>query len=108
MGEENRSKLIELAKEACKITWKNEDTERKIKRIVEDAVPYLLHKLGIQEKDDELLANPGGTRMLFEKYCLYAWNDVENEFEDNYKREILTERHKYEVKYEREKKEQLQ
>lgn len=108
MGEENRLKLIELAKEACKITWNNQDTERKIKRIVEDAVPYLLHKLGIQEKDDKLLANPGGTRMLFEKYCLYAWNDVENEFEYNYKREILTERHKYEVKYEREKKEQLQ
>lgn len=105
MSEENKLKLVELAKEACKITWENEDTERKIKRIVEDAIPYLLHKLGIKEKDDELLIEPGGTRALFEKYCLYAWNDVEDEFEDNYKREILTERHKYEVKYEREKKE---
>lgn len=108
MSEENKSKLIELAKEACKITWENQDTEGKIKRIVEDAVPFLLHKLGIQQKDDELLGKPGGTRALFGKYCLYAWNDAEDEFEANYKREILTERHKYEVKYEREKKEQLQ
>lgn len=53
MSEENKSKLIELAKEACKITWENQDTEGKIKRIVEDAVPFLLHKLGIQEKDDQ-------------------------------------------------------
>lgn len=107
MSEEAKGKLRELAKEACKITWENEDTDRKILRITENAIPYLAHKLGIKEEDEELLAKPGGTRVLFENYCLYAWNGIENEFEKNYKREILTERHKYEVRYGRETQEQL-
>lgn len=103
MTEENLDFLIKAAKRECKITWNNSETEKEITEIVEDAIPAMLHKLGIKEADEEDLVKPGMARRLFLKFCLYSRNDMLEEFEYNYTREILTERHKYEVKYGKEK-----
>lgn len=108
MNKENIYYLIEAAKRECKITWDNKETEGQIKDIVEDAIPAILHKIGIKDQDEKDLLNPGMVRRLFLKFCLYSWNDMLEEFEHNYKSEILAERHKYEVKYEKEETEQLQ
>lgn len=108
MNKEIILKLCEKAKQECKITWNDEDTDEKVKRTVEDAVIALHQKLGMKDETEEVFLEPGLTRSLFLKYCLYDWNNMVNEFEKNYIREILTERHRYEVKYERQKNQQLQ
>ena len=82
----------------CRITWSDKETDARVKTIAEDAVVYLHHKLGIPgEPFPGIFENPGIERMLFENYCLYRWNNISEEFEMNYKREILTIRHRYEV-----------
>ncbi len=100
-------KLIELAKDKCKISWNDKDTEKKVRTMVENAAVVLKHKLGMK-RDADAFTEPGQARMLFENYCLYDWNNMTAEFEKNYKSEILTERHKNEVENGREKNKQLQ
>lgn len=108
MNDEDLHTLMIAAKRECKITWNNTETENQIKDIVEDAIPAIMHKLGIKEADESDLLKPGMARRLFLKFCLYSRNDMLEEFEHNYIREILTERHRYEVKYGKEETEQLQ
>lgn len=105
MSEETLKLLCEIVKKECRITWEDADTENKIKDIVENAVPALSHKLGIKRKDIEVFAKPGMERTLFRKYCLYDWNNMLPDFDENYKSAILIERHRYEVKYEKEESE---
>lgn len=108
MTEEQIGTLVELAKNKCKISWSKEQTNKQITGIVEDAVPVIEHLLGIKEKDESDLLSPGLTRGLFLEYCLYRWSNQANEFTVNYRREILTQRHRYEVKYGKEETEELQ
>lgn len=90
--------LIKSAKRHCKITWSDDDTEQDIVDIVEDAIPFLQHKLGIPaDKVPDVFESAGDERRLFKEYCLYCWNNMKSEFEKNYKSDILTIRHKYEV-----------
>ena len=105
MTEEKVRLLVEMAKRECKITWNQVETEELIEGIVQDAIPTIMHKLGIKEADELDLVKPGMVRRLFLKFCLYAWNNMLEEFEHNYVAEILTERHKYEVKYGKEESE---
>ncbi len=102
MDEEVITKLTELAKDKCRISWDDKDTNKKIRTIAENAAVILTHKLGMQ-KDAAAFTEPGQARMLFENYCLYDWNNMTAEFEKNYKSEILTERHKNEVENGRKK-----
>lgn len=91
--------LCELAKRKCRITWCDEYTEQRIHDIVENAVASLKRKLGMSDQEEEDFLSPGTTRILFENYCMYDWNDMLEDFSKNYKEEILSERHKYEVKH---------
>lgn len=108
MTEEQIGTLVELAKNKCKISWSKEQTNKQITGIVEDAVPVIAHLLGIKEEDESDLLSPGLTRGLFLEYCLYRWSNQANEFTVNYRREILIQRHRYEVKYGKEETEELQ
>ena len=85
--------LFQLVKDKLVITWSDKDTDRKIKDLIEDAKLALNHKLGI--KLDYSVA--GQERRLFLNYCLYMYNNCENEFDNNYLNEIYQIRHKYEV-----------
>lgn len=90
--------LIQIARRICRITWNDDETDARMSDIVGNAVDYLHHKLGMPgDPSPGAFLDSGGARMLFENYCLYCWNDVPEEFEQNYRREILTMRHKYEV-----------
>lgn len=90
--------LEENARRACRITWKDKETDSRIKSIVENAVHHLHHKLGMPgEPSPGKFEDPGTARMLFENYCLYCWNNIPEEFEKNYLQDILTVRHMYEV-----------
>ena len=39
--------LEKIAKNKCRITWEDEETNERVRSIVENAVPYLHHKLGM-------------------------------------------------------------
>lgn len=85
--------LLTLVKNKLKITWKDEDTDREIETIMEDAEIALNYKIG--SKID--YSSPGPERRLYLNYCLYAYNDMENKFDSAYFNEIMQLRIKYEV-----------
>lgn len=99
MGEEEKAKLVAAVKRECRITWANDDTEKEITDITEDAIEIMMHKLGMHEDDQMDFTKPGFARMLLLKYSWYAWNKIACEFDKNYRSDIITARYKYEVKY---------
>lgn len=97
MNTETLEALCTLVKRKCKITWDDPDTEERVVEIVENAVTAMSHKLGMNETSPEAFLDAGLTKTLFENYCMYDWNNMTEEFDKNYLRDILTERHRYEV-----------
>lgn len=82
----------------CKITWSDKDTDERITSITEDAIVHMHDLLGMPgEPSPDAFLRPGTTKMLFENYCLYCWNDVPDEFEKNYLSDILKVRRRNEV-----------
>ena len=100
---ENVADLLQRVKGKLKVTWQDESTDRRITEMIEDAQVTLNHKLGAEID----YSAPGMERNLFLNYCLYAWNDCVNEFDNNYINEIYQIRNKYKVKRYVEKKEEL-
>lgn len=100
---EKMDALLLKVKEKLKVTWQDESTDRRIAEMIEDAQVTLNHKLGAEID----YSDPGMERNLFLNYCLYAWNDCVNEFDNNYINEIYQIRNKYKVKRYVEKKEEL-
>ena len=98
MSEETLTKLCELVKRKCKITWEDEDTEIRVREIVENADESMRHMLGMKDASADAFLEPGKTKMLFENYCMYDWNNMLEEFEPNYCIKIIAERHRNEVK----------
>ncbi len=98
MNEETLLSLCELVKSKCKITWSDTDTDRRMQEIVENADESLRHMLGMKGAAADVFLKPGKARTLFENYCMYDWDNMLDEFEKNYRREILAERHRNEVK----------
>ena len=86
-------KLFQEIKDKLNITWDEEETDRKLKGMIEDAKYILDYKLG--SKIDYTI--PGMEHNLFLNYCMYAYNNCTNEFDDNYFNEIMQLRQKYEV-----------
>lgn len=99
----NIADLLQKVKEKLKVTWQDESTDKRITEMIEDAKVTLNHKLGAEID----YSAPGMERNLFLNYCLYAWNDCVNEFDNNYRNEIYQIRNKYKVKRYVEKKEEL-
>lgn len=96
MDETILATLIANVKRECAITWTDNETEEDVERIVRSAVPVMAHKLGVTETGD-VFTEGGYAKMLFEKYCHYVFNNVPDEFEENYKRDIIAARHLYMV-----------
>lgn len=84
--------LLQDLKLKLNITWTEEETERRLERILEDAEITLNFKLGAK-----IDYSKGMERNIFLNYCMYAWNNCLNEFDENYLNEILQLRQKYEV-----------
>ena len=72
--------LLQDLKDKLNITWDEEDTERKLNMIIEDAKLTLNYKLGysIDYSKEDI------EHSLFLDYCMYAYNNCINEFDDNY------------------------
>ncbi len=89
----NESTKISAVKLHLNITWSDEETDKKIKGIIEDAENYLNHKLGAEID----YFQPGAERRLFLSYCSYLYNEVQNEFEKDYQNNLNELRRKYAV-----------
>jgi hypothetical protein len=87
-------KLLQEVKDHLNITWDEEETNRKIERIIKDAIATLNWKLGAKIDYSE---EEGQEHNLLLDYCLYAYNQCTNEFDNNYFNEIMQIRQKYEV-----------
>ena len=70
------------------------ETNRKIERIIKDAIATLNWKLGAEIDYSE---EEGQEHNLLLDYCMYAYNQCTNEFDNNYFNEIMQIRQKYEV-----------
>lgn len=88
--------LLEQVKRKLNITWEDEETNARVKDIINSAIPYLRHKLGITETAFDFSA-AGVENTLFLAYCLYDWNHCSNEFDENYSRMIAEVRAVYAV-----------
>ena len=85
--------LLQDLKDKLNITWDEEETNRRLKTILEDAEATLNYKLGATIDYSE----NGPEHNLFLNYCMYAWNNCINEFDSNYFNEIMQIRQMYEV-----------
>ena len=87
--------LLELLKDELFITWEDEITNKRLTRIIKNAVASMNNKLGaeINYLEDELAQN------LFLQLCVYIYNGVTNDFDNNYYHEINQLRVYYEVKW---------
>ena len=85
--------LLQELKDKLNITWNEEETNRKLESIIEDAKLILNYKLGATIDYSEA----GLEHNLFLNYCMYVYNNCSNEFDINYLNEIYQIRQKYEV-----------
>lgn len=90
--------LVNQVKRKLNITWNDEDTNKRVTDIMADAIPDLIHKLGIADPNFDFSV-AGTEHKLFLAYCLYEYNHCVNEFDDNYSNEIAQVRAKHLVKY---------
>ena len=89
--------LILKIKDALDITFKDEDYDRKIVGIIEDAIPVLRSLFGVEDSEVIDWTEPSTERMLLKNYCLYELNNVSDKFTENYRSEILSVRTRNEV-----------
>lgn len=96
--DEIKQKLVEMAKQKCKITWISAITENEIREIAEEACLAVKRKVGLPlETEDDVFLKPGIFRTLWKEYCLYGWNDQVEAFDNDYLGEILQARRECEV-----------
>ena len=85
--------LLEILLNELYITWEDEETIKKLQRIIMNAIPTMNFKLGgeIDYSEDGMEQN------LFINYCVYVYNNCANEFDNAYFNEIMQIRMKMEV-----------
>ena len=88
--------LTAQVKRKLNVTWDDEDTDARIEEIIESAIPDLIHRLGITDKNFDF-SKSGVENNLLLNYCLYEWNHSLNEFFDNYAETIAQIRARNEV-----------
>lgn len=88
--------LYKQVKGKLNITWEDDETTERLRKIINSAIPDLIHRLGITDPAFDFSVD-GAENTLFLAYCLYEWNHVLNEFEDNYSKMIAQVRAKHEV-----------
>lgn len=90
--------LFEQVRRKLNITWEDEDTDARVEDIIKSAIPTLIHKLGITDKDFDFSV-AGQENKLFLAYCLYEYNHCANEFDANYAQDIAEVQAKNDVAY---------
>lgn len=92
-------KLTSQVRRKLNITWNDTETDARVAEIIESAIPFLIHKLGITDSEFDFSV-PGTENDLFKALCLYEWNHASrDEFEENYRGTIANVRAQHEVNY---------
>ena len=89
--------LFVQVQQKLNITWSDTVTNARIEEIINNAIPDLIHRLGITDEEFDFSV-PGAENNLLLNYCLYEWNHCLNEFFDNYAESIAQIRARNEVK----------
>ncbi len=89
--------LVLKIKDSLDITFEDDDYDRKIIGIIEDAIPVLRSLFGMPDDLEFDWTQPSQERSLLKNYCLYALNNVLEQFGDNYRKDIIPVRIKYQV-----------
>ena len=89
--------LLTQVRRKLNITWEDTDTENRVYDIINQARAAMLNKLGIADPQFDF-AGVGVENTLFLAYCLYLYNHCENEFDGNYREDIMQARAIHEVK----------
>lgn len=84
---------MNLLKSELFITWKDSEVDTRLYRIILNAIDAMNHKIGA--KVDYTV--PSLEQALFINYCVYVYNGIENEFDNNYFHEIMQARIRHEV-----------
>lgn len=87
--------LTDKVKRKLDITWDDAGTNSRIEDIMNNAKTTLVFKLGVA--DSSVFEQPGQEQQLFLAYCFYEWNHAVDDFDNNYRNEILQVRMKAEV-----------
>lgn len=85
--------LTDKVKRKLDITWDDEGTNARISDIIEGAKPTVRHKIGLPDYYD--FETAGQEQAFFLSYCLYEWNHASDEFDDNYRNDLLQLRQKW-------------
>lgn len=88
--------LLAQVRRKLNITWDDTDTDNRVYDIINQSRSVMLYKLGITDPEFDF-AEDGITNMLFLAYCLYLYNHCENEFDGNYREDIMQARAIFEV-----------
>lgn len=92
-------KLTDQVRRKLNITWNDPETDARVAEIIESAIPFLIHKLGISDPEFDFSV-PGTENDLFKALCLYEWNHIpRDEFEANYHGTIANVQAQHVVKY---------
>lgn len=89
--------LYAQVKDKCNITWEDADTRRRVERIIKTAIPDMIHRLGITDKNFDF-STDSEENTIFLNRCFYEWNHALNEFYVNYADSIAQIRAINEVK----------
>lgn len=90
--------LFAQVKRKLNVTWNDDETTARIEEIIANAIPILIHRLGIVDADFDFSV-PGAENNLFKSFCLYEWNHCANEFWTNYADDIAQVRAKNDVQH---------
>jgi len=86
--------LLGLLKNELFITWEDIETDKRLSRIIENAIPTMNFKIGANI-DYEVA---GQEQNLFLIYCAYVYNNCVKDFDINYQPELNQLRIFYEVR----------
>lgn len=86
--------LLLILKNELYITWSDEESTRRLERIILNAIQTMNFKIGYNEID---YSEAGIEQNLFINYCVYVYNGCANEFDEAYFNELMQVRQKYEV-----------
>lgn len=90
-------RIVAQVKSVCCITWEDDATDERLKRMVGNSVIDICGKVGIPKDAGLDLSVPGRENELIVMRCFYDWNAALDEFEGNYRSLIMSARARWEV-----------
>lgn len=91
----SNTSLLQALKDKLCITWDDSNIDRKVSDILDRGISAIIFKLGLPDNFSFDINCPETNLLL--NYCFYEYNDAIDEFDYNYRSDILQLRAKNEV-----------